>query len=71
MCSQDIEQKPNYDGRNDGRNDGQPKSSIAPLFRSGAIKISFCAVVNVHVDVGADICSVDCNPSIDPTLVLL
>ena len=28
ICSQDIERKLNYDGRNDG----QPKSNIAPIF---------------------------------------
>ena len=41
MCSQEIEWKPNYDGGNDRmmdrRNDGQPKSSIALLFKRGAI----------------------------------
>ena len=46
ICSQDIEQKQimtygmmetRNDGWKDGRNDGQPKSSIAPLFQSGAI----------------------------------
>ena len=43
ICSNDIEWKWNYDGRNDGirvgRNDRQPKSNIAPLFQSGAIII--------------------------------
>ena len=39
MCSQDIEQQPNYDGMMDGRNDRLPKSSIAPLFKSGAMKM--------------------------------
>ena len=38
--SQDIEQKSNYDRMTKRKNDGQGKSSIAPLFRSGAIKIS-------------------------------
>ena len=46
ICSEDIERKPNYDGQNDGqtdrwndgRNDRQPKSSLAPLFQSRAIK---------------------------------
>ena len=42
ICSQDIELKQKYDRRNggitDGQNDGQPKSNIAPLFQSGAIK---------------------------------
>ena len=33
ICSQDIESKLKYDGQNDG----QPKSSVAPLFQSGAI----------------------------------
>ena len=41
ICSQDIEQKPNYDGmtekENDRDNDGQGESSIAPLFQSRAI----------------------------------
>ena len=32
ICSQDIEQKQNYDQQNDGQNDGQPKASIAPFF---------------------------------------
>ena len=40
ICSQDIERKRNYDGRNDGimdgqtdrRNDGQPKSNITTTF---------------------------------------
>ena len=35
ICSQDIEQKRNYDGQNDG----QPKSNIAPTFQSQAIII--------------------------------
>ena len=33
ICSQDIVRKQNYDGGNDR----QPKSSIDPLFQSGAI----------------------------------
>ena len=37
ICSQDIECKQNYDGRNDKQNDGQTKSNIAPLFQSRAI----------------------------------
>ena len=34
ICSQDIERKRNYDGRNDGK----PKSSIAQLFSKGGYK---------------------------------
>ena len=37
ICSQDIEWKWNYDERNDK----QPKTSIAPLLQSGAIKKHF------------------------------
>ena len=47
ICSQDTEQKRNFDGhndaqmdgQNDARNDGQPKSCIAPLFQNKAIKV--------------------------------
>ena len=32
ICSPDIEQKKNYDGRTEERNDRQPKTYIAPPF---------------------------------------
>ena len=50
ICSQDIEQKRNYDRRNngitDGLNDGQPKSNKVPLFQSRAIKIGLSGVTS-------------------------
>ena len=45
ICSQDIEGKQKYDRRNDG----QPKSSIAPLFQSGAITICLVFGLNHHL----------------------
>ena len=38
ICSQDIERKWNYAGGTEWQNNRQPKSSIAPIFQSGAIK---------------------------------
>ena len=35
ICSQDNEQKLNYDRRNDGWNDGKLNSCFAPLFQMG------------------------------------
>ena len=54
ICSQDNEQKWNYDGRNDGItgkwNDRQPKSNIAPLFQSRAIIKEIVTLLSLVID---------------------
>ena len=45
ICSQDNERKQNYEGRKDEQIDRQPKSFIAPLFQSRAIKMHLKKVV--------------------------